>query len=206
MTTLLLVRHGENDFVAKKKLAGWLPGVHLNARGRAQAEALAQVIAGHSPQAVYASPLERTLETAEIIARTLGKSVEIVEGLGEVDVGRWQGQSLKALKKRKLWPAIQHTPSLVRFPQGESFQEAQSRVVETLERLRGNHGGEKDIFVCVTHADVIKLAVAYYIGLPLDLFQRLTVEPASISVLRIGQGARLVQLNDTRASEVEGPG
>ena len=116
--------------------------------------------------------------------------------------GDWQGQSLQVLKRRKLWPVIQHTPSLARFPGGESFPEAQARIVAEIDGLRASHPGPRSGIACVTHADVIKLAIAHYLGLPLDLFQRLVVDPASISVLWIGESAaRLLRLNDTRASE-----
>jgi probable phosphoglycerate mutase len=116
-------------------------------------------------------------------------------------VGRWQGQSLKALRRRRLWPVIQHAPSLARFPDGESFPEAQARVVAELEALRGEHGRPKAAIACVSHSDVIKLAIAHYVGLPLDLFQRLTVEPASISVLWVADSrVRLLRLNDTHAA------
>lgn len=201
MTTILLIRHGENTFVGKGKLAGWLPGVHLNKRGKSQAEALAQILEPIRLRAVYASPLERAVETAAPLAAAKGLEVIIREGLGEVRYGRWQGRSLKALRKRKLWPVVQVTPSLARFPDGESFTETQARIVAELEVLRATHNSPKSIIACVFHSDPIKLAVAHYIGLPLDLFQRLTVEPASISVLNVDERyTRLISLNDTRAT------
>lgn len=205
MTTILLIRHGENDFVRKHRLAGWLPDVHLNERGRRQAQALAEHLARVKLQAVYASPLERTMETAEPIAAAQGLEVIPRPALGEVRVGRWQGQSLKVLRRRKLWSLVQQMPSLARFPEGESFAEAQARVVAELEALRARHRGKRAVIACVSHADIIKLAIAYYLGLPLDLFQRLVVMPASISVLHIQDGAvRLLRLNDTRAAEAVG--
>lgn len=199
MTTIYLIRHGENDFVKQHKLAGWLPGVHLNETGLAQAQSLAHRMENLQLKAVYASPLERTMETAEPLAKAQSLEIQIREGLGEVRVGRWQGQSLKGLRRRKLWPVIQQTPSLARFPEGESFSEAQARVVEILEALRHEHPGKKDAFACVTHADVIKLAIAYYLGMPLDMFQRLAVAPASISSLHFDQRPYLTSFNDTHA-------
>ena len=201
MTIIYLIRHAENDYLGKEKLAGWLPGVHLNDRGAAQAEALAEKLAGIRFQAIYASPLERAMETAEPIAHRQGLQVIPRPALGEVRYGRWQGQTLKVLRRRKLWPIVVHSPSLARFPEGESFSETQARVVAELESLRTKHKQPKSKIVCVSHSDTIKLAVAHYLGLPLDLFQRLTVEPASINILFIGQGhARLICLNDTQAS------
>lgn len=201
MTTLFLVRHGLNDYVDKKRLAGWLPDVHLNEQGRAQAEALAQSFIQVKLQAVYSSPLERTLETAQPIARAHALEVVPLAGLGEVRYGRWQGRRLKSLSRLKYWSVIQNSPSLARFPGGESFPEAQARIVSELEAIRAKHGRKRSAVVCVSHADMIKLAIAHYLGLPLDLFQRLVIEPASISVLVIGKGgARLAGLNDTRAA------
>jgi len=200
MTRIYLIRHAENDFIQKGKLAGWLPGVHLNARGRAQAKALAEILADVQLKAIHASPLERTVETAEPIAQALGLNVTSCPGLGEIHYGEWEGRSLIILRRRKLWPMIQQTPSLVRFPKGESFVEAQGRAVAAIETLRQNHAHSKSTFACVTHSDVIKLILAYYLGIPLDLFQRLTVMPASISILEVGTQVRLISLNDTRAT------
>jgi len=202
MTTIYLIRHGENDFVGKR-LPGLLPGVHLNQRGRAQAQVLADLLAEVKLKAVYSSPLERAAETAAPIAKRHGLPVITRQGLLEIDIGNWQGKTLKSLRRRKLWRAVQHAPSMVRFPEGESFTEAQGRVVGELEELRRRHSAAKDVIVCVAHADVIKLAIAHYLGLALDLFQRLVVAPASISVLSFhGIAVRLIHLNDTRATQV----
>jgi probable phosphomutase (TIGR03848 family) len=201
MTTILLIRHAQNDFISQDKLAGWLPGIHLNEKGKAQAEALAKHLASTKLRAIYASPLERTMETAAPIATVHKLKVIPRPGLGEVRYGLWQGHSIKALRRRKLFPVIHASPSLVRFPEGESFPEAQARVVAELESLRALHRSAKAVIACVTHSDPIKLAIAHYIGLPLDLFQRLTIEPASISILHIGDSQiRLLRLNDTQAT------
>lgn len=204
MTTIYLIRHGQTDFNKKGKLPGWLPGIQLNQLGRAQAAQVAELLRPAKFKAIYSSPLERAVETADTIATSLGLQVEIRDGLGEVRVGRWEGLSLKSLHRRKLWQAIRSAPSLARFPEGESFMEAQTRIVTELERLRSKHKGA---MACVSHADPIKLAIAYYIGLPLDQFQRLSIEPASVSVLAVeGQFARLIRLNDTRGTEATTPG
>jgi probable phosphomutase (TIGR03848 family) len=202
MTTLLLIRHGQNDFVGKHKLAGWLPDVHLNDVGRAQADALAASLADVKLQAVYASPLERTMETAVPIADARSLRVQPLPGLGELKVGKWEGRSLKSLRRLKMWQRVQYAPSLARFPGGESFSEAQARIVAELDRLIEKHSSKKAVIACVTHSDMIKLAIAHYLGLPLDLFQRLVVHPASVSVLVIQDGhTLLVKLNDATAAQ-----
>jgi probable phosphomutase (TIGR03848 family) len=201
MTIIYLIRHGDNDFIREnKRLAGWLPGVHLNQHGRIQAEALAELLSYIRFKALYASPLERTMETAMPIAEMLGLEIVPRSGLGEIKVGRWEGQSLKVLKTRKLWSVIQNTPSLARFPGGESFVEAQDRAVSEIETIRREHNNRKTSIACVTHADVIKLIIAHYLGLSIDLFQRIAVAPASISILQIDDIPRLLALNDTRAT------
>ncbi|MGD8753135.1 MAG: MSMEG_4193 family putative phosphomutase [Anaerolineales bacterium] len=195
MPTILLIRHGENDYVEKGRLAGRLQGVHLNEKGRAQAEKLAELLAKAPVKAVYSSPLERTMETAEPIARALGMQVTPRDGLLEIDFGDWQDGELKELKEQDLWKVVQYHPSLTRFPNGETFAEAQGRGVREIETLCQQHD-PKDMFVCVTHSDLIKLLTAYYLGLPLDMFQRLLIFPASITTLHVGHGgARLVHIN-----------
>jgi probable phosphomutase (TIGR03848 family) len=184
MTRLLLIRHGANDAQKSGVLIGWASGVHLNQVGRDQAQALAQRLASVEVAAVYASPLERTLETAEIVAAPHGLPVVVREELGEVRIGRWTGQPLEKLRKLRLWRKVQFVPSAMRFPGGESFQEVQMRAVAELERLCTEH--PKQTVAVVSHADVIKAAVAYSIGLHLDLFQRLVIAPASLTVLELG--------------------
>lgn len=195
MPVVLLIRHGENEYVKKGRLAGRLPGVHLNEKGREQAKILAEKLTGAPIKAIYSSPLERTMETAEPIAKALGLEVIPRMGLVEVDVGKWQDKKLKRLSRHKLWRTVQTRPSIMRFPGGESFEEAQHRIYQEIDQLCSQYDA-KDMFACVLHSDPIKLAVAYYIGLPIDLFQRLTVAPASISVLFVGKSdSRLLALN-----------
>lgn len=195
MPLFLLIRHGENDYVKKHLLAGRLPGVHLNKKGRAQAEAVAQKLAGAPVKALYCSPLERAQETAAPIAAALGLEIVTRPGLMETDCGEWQDRSLKQLRRLKVWKQVQSAPSLFRFPGGESFAETQQRMVSELLALSEQHE-PKDLVACVSHSDPIKLAVAYFIGLPLDNFQRLGVAPASITALHIGpMGSHLVTLN-----------
>lgn len=195
MTVFLLVRHGESEYVKKGRLAGRLPGVHLTEAGRKQAQALAERLQAAPIRAVYSSPLERTLETAQPLAQALGLEVILRPGLIEVDVGEWAGERLKALGRQKLWKIVQQAPSRLQFPGGETFAQAQLRVAEELQALQQLHPGQ-ELVVCVTHSDVIRLAVAYFIGLPLDFFQRLQVAPASLTVLNLSEtGAQLFALN-----------
>jgi probable phosphomutase (TIGR03848 family) len=195
MTTLLLIRHGENNFVKTSKLAGRLPGVHLNARGQKQAEALGEALKDIPIRAVYSSPLERAMETAAPIASPHGLQIIPEPDLMDTDVGKWQGRSWKVLRLTKVWKIVQSAPSRFRFPEGESFPETQLRIVNVLERIVCAHKPQ-DVIAVVFHADPIKLAVAHFIGLPLDRFQRLSCETGSLSVLSIGEsGANLVKLN-----------
>ena len=195
MPVLLLIRHGENEYVKKGRLAGRLPGVHLNDTGRSQAQALADRLAKAPIKAIYSSPLERAIETAEPLASCLNLETIPRPGFLETDYGEWQGQTLKGLRRLKLWRTVQHAPSLARFPGGESFAECQTRVCQEIEWICSQHDA-KDLVACVFHADPIKLAVAFYIGLPLDHFQRLSSAPGSITTLLIGEtGSHLANLN-----------
>jgi len=137
----MLIRHGQNDMVGEK-LAGRLPGVHLNEVGQAQARRVAAELAHLQLKAVYSSPLERARETADPIARVHGLAVEIIPELIEIDFGDWQGKRLKRLKKGRLWKMVQSSPGSFRFPDGESFKEAQIRVAHSLTALSEKH--EKD--------------------------------------------------------------
>lgn len=195
MPTVLLIRHGENDYVKKQVLAGRLPGVHLNERGRAQAQALAQALKDIQLKAVYSSPLDRAVETARPIAAAHKLKVVKRDGLVETLLGEWEGKSVKRLSRSKQWKLLQEHPSRFRFRGGEWMVEHQARLVAEIETLCGRHE-PKDIIACVGHADPLKLIIAYYIGLPLDHFQRLSISTASISTLQLGAGdARLVNLN-----------
>ena len=183
MAIFLLVRHGQNDMVGVK-LAGRLPGVHLNGKGKAQARRLAAELAVLPIKAVLSSPLERARETAEPIARIHNLPVEINEGFQEIDFGTWQGKSIKHLRRRKLWKDVQEHPSALCFPNGETFTDAQLRITGTLQAL-SNMYAEKDIVACVGHSDAIRLAVAFFLGMPLDAFQRLRIDTASVTTLNL---------------------
>lgn len=204
MTTLHLIRHAHNEFVRKGKLAGRLPAVHLSPEGAAQADRLAALFSGTRLSAICSSPLERAMETAKPLADAQGLKIIQEPGLLEIDFGSWEGHTLKALRRRKLWSRVQMRPSMAQFPKGESFHQAQFRVVQALDHLLAAHRGKRKQIACVGHSDPIKLAIAHYLGLPLDHFQRLAVAPASVSSLQIQNGhATLLSLNDTRASKAE---
>jgi len=221
--TFLLVRHGENDLIKQGRLGGRLPGVHLNETGRTQAQATARAIAQLKAQSaaqaeahkqdkkqaqkeppdqteapvwkLYSSPMERAVETAEPIAQALGLEIELRSGLLETDCGDWAGKTVKSRRRLKAWREIQNHPSQFRFPGGETFPECQQRIVGEIELLRTQHA-PKDTVICVSHADPLKLLVAHYLGLPFDNFQRLSIDPASFTVLYLDESVnRLLALN-----------
>lgn len=197
MTTILLVRHGENDWVKKHRLAGWIEGIHLNENGRQQAAAAAERLAPLPVKAIYSSPVLRCQETADFIATTLDLPVHLLETVGEVRYGEWEGKKIKKLAKKKEWFTVQFFPSRMRFPGGDSLRGVQMRGVEAIETLAQSHD-DQDIIVVVSHADLIKLVLAYYLGVHIDLFQRIIVSPASVSVLHLsGNGmVRIGRIND----------
>lgn len=205
MSLLLLIRHGENDYSKTGRLAGRMPDVHLNEKGRKQAEALAKALGNAPLAAVYSSPLERAMETALPIAQARGLQVIPEPGLMEANVGDWQGKSVRRLALTKYWRVVQNAPSRARHPGGESFAEVQVRIASTLDRICSQHK-DRAIIACVFHSDPIKLAVAHYIGLPLDHFQRIGCDTASVTMLAVGPStAHLVWLNRRPPFDFPGP-
>ena len=195
MPILLLIRHGENEFVKTGKLAGRLPDVHLNEHGQQQAVELAESLANVPIKAIYSSPMERARETASPLAEKRNLPLQIRDGLIETGIGDWAGQELKNLRKLPIWKNVQNSPSRFRFPNGESFSECQSRLVNEVEAILKMHKDD-EIIACVSHADPIKLLSAYYLGMPLDHFQRLGCDTASVTVLMLSdRGVQLVKLN-----------
>ncbi len=196
MATIILVRHGENDWVKKHRLAGWIEGVHLNDNGRKQAQAAAQRLAKLPIKAIYSSPVTRCLETAVPIAEAHQLDVIQLEEVGEVRYGDWEGKKIKKLAKDKRWFIVQFFPSRLRFPQGEALREVQFRAVRAIEKLATQHANE--MIVVVSHADLIKLVLAHYLGVHMDLFQRLIISPASISMVTLPENGivRVGRIND----------
>lgn len=196
MPLLLFIRHGENDFVKTGKLPGQTSGIHLNERGQKQAQALGEALTHVPIKAVYSSPLERAIETAEPIATSHKLQIQRESGLMDANVGRWQGKSLKVLRLTNAWKIVQHSPSRFQFPEGESFMVLQTRIVNAVEGIVRKHKNPKDIIAVVFHADPIKLAVSHFLGLPLDHFQRLSCDTGSVTALYVGEmGANLIKLN-----------
>ncbi|MGB7873843.1 MAG: histidine phosphatase family protein [Anaerolineales bacterium] len=195
MPLLLLIRHGENEFVKAGKMAGQSPGVHLNKRGHEQALELAVALEQVPLKAIYSSSLERAIETAEPIAEGRKLEIQLRPQLMDNDIGKWQGRTLKQVRRIKKWKIVQQAPSRFTFPEGESFLETQARIASTLDEIAASHK-PKDVVAVVFHADPIKLAVAHYLGMPLDYFQRLGCDTASVTVLFVSEtGAHLIKLN-----------
>lgn len=195
-TMLLLVRHGQTTTTGEL-LPGRAKGLHLAEKGVAQAERAAERIAGlKNVAAIYASPLERTRETAAPIARALGLKVRSTKGLIECEFGDWTGAALKDLRKLPEWKAVQGSPSTFRFPGGESFGEMQARIWNEVQRLATVHSGST--VVAVSHADPIKAAVAMASGIHLDLFQRIVISPCSVTpILFTESGPIILAVNST---------
>lgn len=187
---MLLVRHGTTATTGRV-LPGRARGLHLSPKGHEQAQAVAARI-GALPKvgAVYASPLERTRETARPIGAATGCKVRTDRGLVECDFGDWTGQKLADLRRRPEWRTIQTNPSQFRFPGGESFLDMQTRIISALDRLVAAHPGE--VIVAVSHADPIKAAVAHFTGVHLDLFQRIVISPCSVTAVLLGAGTPVV--------------
>ena len=185
MTRFLLIRHAVNDYVRTNRLAGRTAGIHLNEEGRAQATALGLRLAQEPLDQLYASPLERTMETAAaILEHHPHLHIRHHDGLGEVRYGDWEGANLRDLARRKAWRVVQEYPSRAHFPNGESMRGVQMRIVDALEELTQQWPGA--LVALVFHADLIKMALAHYLGMHLDNFQRIDVAPASISRLTLG--------------------
>jgi probable phosphomutase (TIGR03848 family) len=189
MTTVLLVRHGRTSANTAGILAGRSSGVELDEEGREQAAAAGQRLGPLPLRALVSSPLRRCRQTAQALqaGRADGIQTTIEPGLTECGYGDWTGRSLKDLSKEKLWQAVQQQPSSVRFPGGESMVEMASRAVGAVrgwDRRLTEEGGDDVVWAAVSHGDVIKAILADALGVHLDSFQRILVDPASISVIR----------------------
>jgi probable phosphoglycerate mutase len=199
---ILMVRHGRTPTTGKV-LPGRAKGLHLSDEGVAEAKRVAERIAEMKKvAAIYASPLERTRETAAPIAKALGLDIVTHKGLLECDFGSWTGASLASLMKKKEWTTVQRAPSAFRFPNGESFTEMQTRIVGALDEIRRAHPGK--VVVCVSHADPIKAALAHAMGTHLDLFQRIVVSTCSVSAVAYAEtGPVVLTVNSTGGSLAE---
>ena len=198
-TTLILVRHGQTPTTGQS-LPGRAKGLNLSDAGLKQAQEVAERLASFPTiDAIYASPLERTRQTAAPLAQQRKQKVIIEKGLIECDFGDWTGAKLVDLMKKPEWSTVQRAPSTFRFPNGESFTEMQVRISTALDNIRLRHPG--GVVVCFSHADPIKAALAHAMGTHLDLFQRIVVSTCSVSALAYGGGAPIVlTVNSTGGS------
>lgn len=193
MTTFFLVRHAVTEHTGKK-LSGWMEGISLTDQGREQAAQVAESLADAGFDAIYSSPIARTLETANAIAKRHEASVQTRRDLGEVEYGGWTNRQLKSLMRTKLWTTVQRWPSAARFPDGETLREVQVRALGEIEKIAADH--PKGKVCCVSHGDVIKLVLAHYLGVHIDLFQRIVVAPASVSVFSLSdRGPMILSMN-----------
>ncbi len=191
MATVLLVRHGRTTANSAGILAGRSPGVYLDELGRGQAERTGARVADVPLVRVVSSPLERCRETAQAILDPQSPSPELVieEAITECDYGSWQGRELKELADEPLWSTVQSQPSAAAFPDGESLAAMQARAVAGVRRLDAeieSEHGPGAVWAAVSHGDIIKSVLADALGMHLDLFQRLHVDPASVSIIRYG--------------------
>lgn len=202
MTTIVLLRHGLTSMTGPR-LAGWTPGVVLDDRGKGQATRVAERLQPLPLTAIVSSPLERCQETAAFVAEGRELSVQTEARIGECRYGDWTGQELKVLAKDPMWKVVQSQPSAVVFPgpEGEALRDTQSRAVDALrewdKRMEAEHGPDA-IWLACSHGDVIKSVIADAFGMHLDLFQRINVDPCSVSVIRYTDVRSFVlRVNDT---------
>jgi probable phosphomutase (TIGR03848 family) len=195
MTIFYLIRHGNTDYM-DRILVGRRPDVHLNAHGRAQAERLADRLERIPIEAIYSSPLERARETAKPLSDRLGIEIGVLENLNEVDFGEWTGRDFQELAGDSRWRQFNLMRSCTRIPGGELVIEVQQRSVCELERLHTRH--PHGSVAVVSHGDVLRAVIAYFAAIPFDLFLRIAIMPASISVVAINShGPAVLRINDT---------
>jgi probable phosphomutase (TIGR03848 family) len=200
MSRIVLLRHAHSTANLKNVLAGRTEGISLSTKGEKQAIELAEKIGDMRFDAVVVSPIQRCSQTLEPWLQTYGKGISPVidEGFSEVDYGTWTGKSLAVLQRNKLWKTVQNHPSQMVFPQGESLLEMQSRAVASFHRVESLKGKRPRLIV--SHGDVIKSIVAHVLGMHLDQFQRLVIEPASMTVIETHDGqSRLISFNDQKS-------
>jgi probable phosphomutase (TIGR03848 family) len=204
---VILVRHGRSTANVSGVLAGRLPGVHLDDTGVTQAVAVGERLAGVRLSAAVTSPLERCRETTREILRPQATPLRAStdKQLSECDYGEWQGRPLKDLAKEKLWKTVQAQPSAATFPGGESMRAMQDRGVAAIRRhdarVAAEHGDDA-VWLAVSHGDVIKSILADALGTHLDLFQRIHVDPASVSIVRYSDSRPFVLGTNTHAGDL----
>ncbi len=195
MSLIYLIRHGDTDAIGRT-LVSWMPGVPINESGRAQAERLAVRLAGIPFAAIYSSPLERARMTAGPLARAKGLEIIDCPDIGEFRFGDWTGASIPGLASDPLWQRFNRFRSRTRAPNGELMLEVQARMVTALEGMRERH--PEACVAAFSHADAIRGAVVHYLGMPVDLIDRIEIEPASVTILRLEESfVQVLRLNDT---------
>ena len=185
MTSVLLIRHASHDLVGKA-LAGRMAGLSINAAGRREASRLATRLGNRAIAAIYVSPQPRAGETALPLAEHLGLCARIESGIDEIDFGSWTGRAFGELALDPMWPTWVDRRSIAQPPGGERFSDVQQRVVASIQRLRLAH--PEETIALVSHGDVIKAALAHFLGMSLDHLERFDIEPASVSVIAVGDG------------------
>ena len=194
MTVFHLVRHGQHGLLGRV-LAGRMPGVGLNERGRAEIAAVAERLAEEPIAAIYSSPLQRTRESAEIVATRLQLGIEFRDDVIELDFGEWTGTTFDSIRADPRWEAWRTQRSIARIPGGESMREVQKRVVDALLEINQRHPHQS--VVVVSHGDVIRSALLFALGMSLDSYNSIEISQGSISTIRIDAGGiRVLTLNE----------
>jgi probable phosphoglycerate mutase len=194
VTTVLLIRHADYELVGKA-LAGRTPGLHLDERGRIQADRLANRLDGVPLSAIYSSPLERARETALPVSEKFKIPILIRDALNEIDFGAWTGSPIGGMRGSE-WDAFNRLRSTARIPSGELMLEVQARLVNEINGLCARH--PQGVLALVSHGDVIRAGIAHFAGIPLDLFQRIEISTASVSKIEFhDHGPKIVSVNET---------
>jgi probable phosphoglycerate mutase len=193
MTIFYLVRHGNTG--VRNKIIGRTPGIHLNQEGHAQAQKMAARFSEIPITALYSSPLDRTMDTAQHLARQINLTIQIVEEVVEIDFGDWTGMAFDDIRKDSRWEHFNSFRSGTRIPGGETMLEVQDRFVGWMEAVRRQHAGER--VIVVSHGDPIRAAVLYYSGLHIDMFNRLDISLTSVNAINVDDNqARILTFNN----------
>ncbi len=194
MTTMLLIRHAEHDLLGKM-IAGRMEGVHISTVGQERARSLARRLKDLRITAIYSSPLERALETAEPLSELLGIPIRTSDALLEVDFGEWTGKTFQELSPERRWHDFNSFRSCTSPPSGEYMIEIQARVLAELERLRAEH--ENELVALFTHGDIVRVMLTHFLGMPVEMLHRIEIAPASVTVVRLARDAvQVLRVND----------
>jgi probable phosphoglycerate mutase len=200
MTVILLIRHGETDWVSKR-LQSRLPGIDLNGTGKKQAQEVADALEALPIKAIYSSPIERAMQTAQPLADRKGLPVEIHPGLIEMDYGIFAGKTFKQLWRMNAWKKMVDPDNTEPFPGGDSIASANERVVNAIIDI-SSRWQEKDMVACFTHADQVRLTLAHYLQMPEGEFHKLEVNTCSVSIVKVWEDKALVlQMNQVLSKQ-----